>query len=270
MEKPNKKTAYLLIIFFVFLSLAAIVLAEVYFTISLNSPENNTVTSDTTPTSNYIVTGSEECYSCRLLMCYPNETFATFNSSGDLVNQTDCTLQCNDTTHTKVCLAGSGCSGSVACPSGQVCGDGTGCFDCSCDGTGYETHNVGGDTVYVDCNADKCWTPTASSTYTWGGYGTDEPTDSCTGIANRPACNYCDNLDYGGFTDWTLPTLTVLADLCNSTSCPSTCFNGDGYSGYYWSSTEYDGYTAYFVRFDNCDQSIDFKDYSYYVRCVRG
>jgi len=254
MEKLNKKTAHLLIILFIFLSLAAIVLAEVYFSITLNSPENNTVTSDSTPTFNFTVSGTESCYSCRLMMCYPNETFAIFNSSGDLINQTDCSLQCYNSTHTIGCTAGSGCSGvGVACPAGQVCENGTGCFDCSCDGTGYEVHNVSGDIVYVDCNYDKCWSPTAGSTYKWD-----------------DAKNYCNNLNHGGFDDWTLPDKDTLHNLCASNSCSGTCFGGEGSTGYYWSSTEYDSPTAYVVRFSDCYVRDYLKGYSHYVRCVRG
>ena len=89
-------------------------------------------------------------------------------------------------------------------------------LNCSCEGTGYKIYNVNGDIVYVDCSTDKCWTPTARLTYTWGGYGTDELTNSCVGIDSRPACNYCDNLDYGGFTDWLLPDKTTLRDLCSN------------------------------------------------------
>jgi len=234
---------------FVFLSIAAIVLAEVYFSISLNSPENNTVTSDATPTFNFTVTGSEDCYSCRLMMCYPNETFAIFNSSGDLINQTDCTLQCHNSTYTKECTGGLGCSGSVACPSGQVCEEGIGCFDCSCDGTGYETHNVSGDIIYVDCNADKCWT-TTQGFYKW-----------------NDAKNHCSNLDYGGFTDWVLPDKTTLENLCHSDSCSGTCFDGEGYSGPYWSSTDLTG--AYYVNFPSCLVYYSNKGVFLNIRCVR-
>ncbi len=149
-------------------------------------------------------------------------------------------------------------------------------LSCACTGTGYKMYIYNGDKVYVDCNTDKCWTPASDSIYTWGGRGTNEPTDSCVGIADRPACNYCDNLDYGGFTDWVLPDSTTLQNLCNSAFCPSTCFGGDGSTDSYWSSTEFSGnegaYAAYYVNFGTCGLPGygDIKLSTYYVRCVRG
>ncbi|MFZ2455970.1 MAG: hypothetical protein WAX07_05800 [Candidatus Altiarchaeia archaeon] len=114
-----------------------------------------------------------------------------------------------------------------------------GCEDCTCSGTGYESKTLGGVTVYVDCNKDKCWTPTI--TKTWGPTGGAKA--SCIGAGSSyPACNYCDNLVYGGFTDWILPNKTDLKALCATTTVcpdpPNTCFGGDGVSGYYWSSRD--------------------------------
>ena len=140
-------------------------------------------------------------------------------------------------------------------------------LNCSCEGTGYKIYNVNGDIVYVDCSTDKCWTPTARLTYTWGGYGTDEPTNSCVGIDSRPACNYCDNLDYGGFTDWLLPDKTTLRDLCSNQG--NTPFR-EGYSTYYWSSTEINSYYAYPITFNDCSLHYTYpKNNALYVRCVR-
>jgi len=146
-------------------------------------------------------------------------------------------------------------------------------FACSCSGTGYETYLVEGDKVFVDCNADKCWTPTASSIYTWGITGTNP---SCVGDGtNYPACNYCDTLDYSGMTDWTLPDQTTLGNLCNSGSCSSMCFGGDGntapYEFYdYWSSNEYNSGYSWYVRFDSCTNLFyDKDDQSTSVRSVR-
>ncbi len=189
------------------------------------------------------------------LQCY--DTTHTYSGctagSGCSGPGTDCSRQCYDSTHEKKCTAGSGCSGSVACPSGQVCSEGIGCrHDCICDGTGYETHSVGGDTVYVDCNADKCWTPT-QGTYYW---------DS--------AVSHCSGLTYGGFTDWVLPDITTLQNLCNSNSCFDTCFGGEGYSDRYWSSSERSSNDAYELGFDNCNVLYTPKAQSRYVRCLRG
>ncbi len=125
---------------------------------------------------------------------------------------------------------------------------------CNCPGTGYKTYNiVNGDTVYVDCNANKCWTPTQGS-YNW-----------------PDAKSRCSGLTYGRFTDWVLPDKTTLQNLCNSGSCSGSCFGGDGSTYYYWSSTEYSSGRAYKVDFYNCDLHNDYKiGNSEYVRCVRG
>jgi len=122
---------------------------------------------------------------------------------------------------------------------------------CSCDGTGWEVKNRSGVVVYVDCNADKCWTPTVAA-HNWSS-----------------AMNYCSNLNYGGFSDWRLPDLTTLGNLCSSDSCSGTCFGGDGFAGAYWSSTEYSSSAAYLVFFSDCDVSYSSKAAPFHVRCVR-
>ena len=128
------------------------------------------------------------------------------------------------------------------------------CGACVCEGTGYEIHyyDETNQTVYVDCNKDNCWTPTANSTYDW-----------------NSAIAYCDGLEWGGFNDWKLP-YNELRPLCDSGSCSGTCFGGDGFVANYWTSGEYTATSAYCVRFTNCYQlctrpKTEFK----YVRCVR-
>jgi hypothetical protein len=141
-------------------------------------------------------------------------------------------------------------------------------MDCTCDGTGYETLNcANGDTVYVDCNADKCWSPTSASQYPWS---LDElNASSCVGQGSDfEACHYCDTLDHGGKTDWYLPDKTILENLCNSGSCSGTCFGGDG-ENESWSSTEYDSENAYFVIFNGCEPKAEVKGKDVHVRCVR-
>ncbi len=187
---------------------------------------------------------------------------------------TDCTLQCYDSTHIySGCTDGSGCSGSgTACEYNCISEEGCGSV-CECDGIGYKNRTLNGDTVYVDCSADKCWTPTAGSTYQWGTgtNGEDCTPSSCIGNGSVcPACNYCDNLDYGGFSNWVLPDKTTLQNLCNSGSCSGTCFGGDGSAGFYWSSTELDSGYTYEVYFTNCNLLRLDKDASRFVRCVRG
>ncbi len=124
---------------------------------------------------------------------------------------------------------------------------------CTCDGTGYETLNcANGDTIYVDCNADICWTSTAGSTYDRTG-----------------AIDYCSNLSYGGKTDWNLPLAQPLIDLCNSASCSNACFGGDGGANNYWSSSTggFMGMQKYTVRFTDCVGPWTMVDELHYVRC---
>jgi len=144
---------------------------------------------------------------------------------------------------------------------------------CACEGTGYQTRNISGDIVYVDCNADKCWTPTALYNNAWGP-NVNETDDSCINKGdNYPACDYCDDLNYGGFNDWTLPVMNVLNALRCSNSCSGgKCFGGEGSSGYYWSSTEDSSskYFAWLVGGTCNDTIVNSKGAYYYYRCVRG
>ncbi len=140
-------------------------------------------------------------------------------------------------------------------------------LDCVCDGTSYQEINREGDTVYVDCNTDKCWTPTQGE-YPWSANLSDA--SSCVGQGSDfEACHHCDTLTHGGFDDWYLPSKSTLRNLCNSGSCSDTCFGGDGFSANYRSSTEYDSTHAWNVGFYGCSTFTANKDFAYYVRCVR-
>jgi hypothetical protein len=121
------------------------------------------------------------------------------------------------------------------------------CTTCTCDGTGYETVTCFGDTIYVDCNADMCWSPTAASKYNYNG-----------------AKNYCNNLVYAGKSDWFLTSRGVLIALCSSDSCSGTCFGGDGFSSQYWCSSS----SGIDVRFSDCSWYFAAKSALYYVRCA--
>jgi len=155
------------------------------------------------------------------------------------------------------------------------------------------TTTISGVMVYCD-NSLRMWTPTAdiggsATAYTWGGRGTDEPTDSCIGIADRPACNYCENLTYAGYSDWVLPSCVSGTkgtgcqlyafgmDACGWTdsgtqlSCTPT-WDMNAQADVYWSSTEFANDSARNVKFS--DGSVygfhNYKDTSKYVRCIRG
>ena len=134
-----------------------------------------------------------------------------------------------------------------------------------------ESKTLQGQTVYVDCNGDLCWTPTYASNKTWGPSG-NEDGSWCTDLGpTYPACDYCDTLTWGGFTDWRLPLNSDLLALCSSASCPAPhkCFGGDGYSDRYWTRTEFGTTTAYFTSFNTCINGNFAKTTSYRVRCVR-
>jgi hypothetical protein len=155
-----------------------------------------------------------------------------------------------------------------------------------CGGIAADTSGtLNGNTVYCD-EHNRLWTPTAvlggsATTYAWGGFGTDEPTNSCIGISGRAACNYCDNLTYAGFDDWQLPSCVSGAqnsscilyqfglDACGSYPC-TPAWDTNAQADGYWSSTEYSSNGAWGVGFGGGSVSFGNKNGSYYGRCVRG
>jgi len=157
---------------------------------------------------------------------------------------------------------------------------------CSQESDKNTTSTVDGDVVYCD-NSLRLWTPTADvdvelETYAWGGFGTDEETDSCILIDGRPACNYCDNLTYAGYSDWELPSCASGAqnsdcilyqfgiDACGSWPCTPTAWDANAQSNYYWSSTENVSSNAWGVYFYDGGVYLNVKYIGNYVRCVRG
>ncbi len=101
------------------------------------------------------------------------------------------------------------------------------------------------------------------------------------------AAKFCDNMVYGGYSDWYLPSKSELTYLyCQSTpssfssSWPPENPNCGGAgagnkltgfaSGNYWSSTENAQNYAWYQRFTDGSQGVTFTKISaYYVRCVR-
>jgi len=133
-----------------------------------------------------------------------------------------------------------------------------------CDGVAWYSFQRNGDTIYKQCNSSLMWTNASTSLYSWGGATIDEPTDSCIGIHDRPACNYCENLTYGGYEDWILP---------NTVALKSFCFLNIIQDGeYYWTSDEHRRtHSAWFVWFDeNCYRGQGSKLGNYKVICMRG
>jgi hypothetical protein len=91
------------------------------------------------------------------------------------------------------------------------------------------------------------------------------------------AVSYCQGLDLGGKTDWRLPTIKELQSIVDTSvnepgpTIDSGAFPGTSSSDY-WSATNYAGnsWFAWDIDFSNGSVFIDPKQYSLYVRCVRG
>ncbi len=86
------------------------------------------------------------------------------------------------------------------------------------------------------------------------------------------AAKLCDDLVIGIYDDWFLPSKDELNEMYlrieNGAPAPNTNIGGFS-SGYYWSSTEYFSYFAWFQYFFNGSQSDDGKFNLDFVRAVR-
>jgi hypothetical protein len=102
------------------------------------------------------------------------------------------------------------------------------------------------------------------------------------------AAKYCQDMDYGGYSDWYLPSKSELAYMyckatpggTHNTSNPPEEANCVAYGGkqsiltgfaanYYWSSTEYDTTYAWTQHFNAGAQGYNNKSNAYPVRCLR-
>lgn len=78
------------------------------------------------------------------------------------------------------------------------------------------------------------------------------------------AMDACDDLTYGGFTDWYLPSQAELSKMYDQDSSIGGFSSAD-----YWSSTEYGSSNAYYVDFYNGFQYSGSKSIQNRVRCIR-
>lgn len=87
------------------------------------------------------------------------------------------------------------------------------------------------------------------------------------------ANTYCIDLDFGGYSDWRLPTVEELMTITNKGAVNPSKFTefANIVSNYYWSSSTYasDTSRAWGVTFGNGADYWDPKTTAYYVRCVR-
>ena len=123
----------------------------------------------------------------------------------------------------------------------------------------------------------------------WAGYvnnGNGTVTDTSTGLMwqqDTPdntmtweqALSYCENSNLAGYTDWRLPTkkeLRRLVDYSRYNPAINITYFPDTVSSFYWSSTTNANYTdnAWGVYFNDGYANNSNKNYSYYVRAVRG
>ena len=95
-----------------------------------------------------------------------------------------------------------------------------------------------------------------------------ESADTISGTA----ADICANLTLGGYSDWFLPSLDELNEMClniGPLAFPLGNIGGFISPGYYWSSTEYDYDRAWEVDVYGCQQYYFSKGATFYVRPIR-
>jgi hypothetical protein len=143
-------------------------------------------------------------------------------------------------------------------------------LSCNCDNADdygkvkfkFKVYNREGDRILVDCETEKYWTVKAFFYYSWGPPWV-KVTHSCIQKGSDfPASDYCDELEYGGYSDWILPDKDTLLDLAKSGFVQDT--------ERYWSTTPANETLAYSVCFEKKQQIAERRTKDLCVRCVRG
>ena len=131
----------------------------------------------------------------------------------------------------------------------------------------FQQLSIGGDSVTIDHNTGLMWAADGDEEGCNWGNQTEWET----------AIDWCNNLDFAGYTDWRLPNIKELQAIVNygtnSPAIDTIYFVNTEYGGNYWSSTTVDINIslAWYVNFLNGNVSSYYKTPStYYVRAVRG
>lgn len=95
--------------------------------------------------------------------------------------------------------------------------------------------------------------------------------DYVTGKTWKQALKYCEELNYGGFTNWRLPNVNELGTLIHVGKVSPASDLPNSYTDWFWSSSPNTGNTAYVwcVLFDGGRVDWIDKHGHYAVRCVR-
>jgi len=116
-----------------------------------------------------------------------------------------------------------------------------------------------GNGTVTDSSANLTWQKTSYGPATW-----------------KDSLSYCENLTFGGYSDWRLPNINELQSLADynlfNPSVNTQIFSDTNTSSIYWSSSVYanQSNTAKGVNFYTGARSGEVKTNSNYVRCVRG
>ena len=124
-----------------------------------------------------------------------------------------------------------------------------------------------GDGTVTDLNTGLMWMRATADT------DNDGDIDSGDELDWQPACDYCDGLEYAGYSDWRLPDrreLMSIVDYGRDYPAINPVFSCR--SSYYWSSSTYAFRPAHAWGVDFISGRVDYyyKGNDYYVRCVRG
>ncbi|MGI6395341.1 MAG: DUF1566 domain-containing protein [bacterium] len=132
----------------------------------------------------------------------------------------------------------------------------------------FEEVTISGEVVVKDSVTGLEWQRTLPAIYD-GCTGGDPAGSTCLW---QEALDYCETLDYGGYSDWRLPTIEELKTLIDDTkNDPVSSFPGMP-SNIFWSSSSYvyNNRVPWIVYFyDGHVASSYLKTYEYYARCVR-